>query len=165
MDDGDAGEWAPIKQVAADLGISIDTVRRRIQRGDLAARREDTPQGYRWLVRLDAPPNPPELPRTRAASSHESGVMLVDDRRDELIATLRDELASRVREVAELHEVILAQAKALELRAAIAPTPSQARQEGLAATIAEQPSNESNEASSRERRSGIVGWWDRVMGR
>ncbi len=48
--------WLTLKEAAQQLGVSEDTVRRRVFRRLLPARREETPQGYRWLVRLDGAP-------------------------------------------------------------------------------------------------------------
>jgi hypothetical protein len=122
----DAQTWAPLAEVAAAYGVSVDTIRRRIRRKELAARREQTPQGFRWLAPLpESVPDAPGAPRTHETPAHGSGIVAADDGREELIAALRDELANRVREVAELHEVIRAQAKALEVRAAL-PASSEA---------------------------------------
>ena len=58
MVDGDGQErgqtWAPLAEVAAAYGVSIDTIRRRMKRGELEARRQQTPQGFKWLALLPA---------------------------------------------------------------------------------------------------------------
>src|SRR4051812_25693082 len=56
--EGRMGDWLPMAEAAKRLGVSADTVKRRIQRGELQAQREARPQGYRWIVELpdDAPP-------------------------------------------------------------------------------------------------------------
>jgi hypothetical protein len=41
-----------IKTAAERLGVSSDTIRRRLVRGELPGEREPTPQGYRWVVLL-----------------------------------------------------------------------------------------------------------------
>ena len=162
MEDAGAGAWAPIKQAAQVLGVSTDTVRRRMQRGELASRREDTPQGYRWLVRVDAPPSAPGSPQTREMPAHGSTVALIDDSRDELIAMLRDELTSRVREVAELHSVIIAQAKALESRStAIPPELAVTREDALGAT----KHVSLKDAPAEPSKTGFAAWWSRIFGR
>ncbi len=57
--DQDAGEhaevgtWVALKDAAVLLDISVDTVKRRMHRGELESRRETIPQGFRWLVRVD----------------------------------------------------------------------------------------------------------------
>ena len=45
-------QWVPIAEAAQQLGISIDTARRRVKRGELAAERRETPQGFAWWVCL-----------------------------------------------------------------------------------------------------------------
>src|SRR5688500_5676258 len=45
-------QWVPIAEAAQQLGISIDTARRRVKRGELAAERRETPQGFTWWVCL-----------------------------------------------------------------------------------------------------------------
>jgi hypothetical protein len=42
----------PIAEAARLLGVSVDTVKRRIAANQLPARREQRPQGYRWIVDL-----------------------------------------------------------------------------------------------------------------
>ena len=57
MERADAAvEWLTLKEAAQRLGVSEDTVRRRVFRRLLPAQQEETPQGYRWLVRLDGAP-------------------------------------------------------------------------------------------------------------
>jgi len=48
--------YVPLTEAAQWLGVSVDTVRRRIRTGELVAQREQRPQGYRWLVKLPEPP-------------------------------------------------------------------------------------------------------------
>ncbi len=48
-------EWVPIAEAARQLGVSIDTVRRRIKRDEIVAERRETPQGFVWWVCLDGP--------------------------------------------------------------------------------------------------------------
>lgn len=45
-------ESVTIKEAAARLGISADTVRRRLKRGELTGEKEETPQGYVWRIQL-----------------------------------------------------------------------------------------------------------------
>jgi len=49
-----ASEWVPIKEAAERLGISADTVRRRLKRGELTGKHEPTAQGFTWVVELPA---------------------------------------------------------------------------------------------------------------
>ncbi len=49
---GEQAEGLTIKQAAAQLGISADSVRRRIKSGALEAFRVPTAQGYEWRIAL-----------------------------------------------------------------------------------------------------------------
>ena len=42
--------YVPMREAAKQLGISVDTVRRRIRNGELHAQHEIRPQGFRWLI-------------------------------------------------------------------------------------------------------------------
>ena len=42
-----------IQEAAQRLGVSQDTVRRRIRKEELQARQTPTPQGFRWVVELE----------------------------------------------------------------------------------------------------------------
>lgn len=53
----DDRRWVPLVEAARQLGISVDTARRRIRRGDWptsATRQHSTPQGFTWEVDLGA---------------------------------------------------------------------------------------------------------------
>jgi hypothetical protein len=56
---GAAGEWHTIQTAAHALAVSVDTIKRRIRRGELPARQEPTTSGYRWLVYVSAAPAAP----------------------------------------------------------------------------------------------------------
>lgn len=56
--------WVTLKEAAALLKVSVNTVKRRMQRGELEGRQEPTSRGFRWLVRLDpVTTDPTESPR------------------------------------------------------------------------------------------------------
>jgi hypothetical protein len=110
------------------LGVSVDTIRRRMKRGELDTRREQTPQGFRWLIQLpdetlagevsiQAPQNPPG-----SSQASDRGAMVVSgpDPRDMLIETLQRELDLRNQEITRLHTVVERQAGAIEQIAAAA---------------------------------------------
>jgi len=67
----------PIAEAAAHLGVSAATVRRRLKRGELRARRRVLPGGYQLLVELEAPATAdaaaaapePDLERTEAETA------------------------------------------------------------------------------------------------
>ncbi len=88
-----------IRDAAERLGVSSDTIRRRLKAGELAGRQEPQgTQGYRWLVQL--PADPPAA--TPAVASGAPGMPtaaayeLADARaRIEGLARLIDEIASQ----------------------------------------------------------------------
>jgi len=89
-------EKVSVGEAARRLGISVDTVRRRISKGELLAHREPTPQGFRWEIELG--------PNDQPLNSHEGNNEL-------LVTILREELDARRREIEQLH-VLLGQAQA-----------------------------------------------------
>src|SRR5215204_7388230 len=54
MIDAPVGEWIPLQEAAERLNINIDTVRRRLKKGELQGRQQPTLRGYRWEVYLDS---------------------------------------------------------------------------------------------------------------
>jgi len=90
-------EKVSIGEAAHRLGVSTDTVRRRISRGELTAHKEPTPP-YRWEVELELKDQPLNGP---------------DSNLDALVTTLQaqvqaqaEELDARRREVQELHVLL-----------------------------------------------------------
>lgn len=129
----DDGRWGTVSEAAQALGVSVDTIRRRMKRGELETRREQTPQGFRWLIRL-----PDEAvvgaasrqalqnaPGESQASDHGAMVVAGPDPRDTLIEILQRELDLRNQEITRLHTVVERQAGAIEQIAA-ATLPAQA---------------------------------------
>ena len=49
-----------IKDAAAHLGVSENTIRRRLKSGKLQGEQEQTDQGYRWLILIDVEEEDPE---------------------------------------------------------------------------------------------------------
>lgn len=97
--------YAPIADVAQAYGVSVDTIRRRIRRGDLQGRKEQTAQGFRWLAAMPAPGE--TLP------GHEQAIAPALDS-TAMIETLQRELQVRNEEIARLHHLLEVQARALE---------------------------------------------------
>ena len=55
MTDDDDQRWGTLAEVADAYGVSVDTIRRRMKRGELETRRHQTPQGFKWLAVLPEP--------------------------------------------------------------------------------------------------------------
>lgn len=94
-------------QAAKRLGVSVDTIRRRVRSGELEAHKESTPQGFRWLVVL-----PSDAGARAARAADVTGVAGEADVLREMVGLLREQLDARTREVQELH-TLLAQARGL----------------------------------------------------
>ncbi|MDP9354403.1 MAG: hypothetical protein M3R02_03830 [Chloroflexota bacterium] len=125
----------PIKAAAGRLGVSPDTIRRRLKSGELAGQKEQTPQGFTWLVevpytiepppRPDASPEPPPAPPADSAPDQSTAPAAEVRRLEQLVEVLQTELEARRREVEQLHIVLSQQARALALPAPQeAPTPA-----------------------------------------
>jgi hypothetical protein len=125
---GTVGEWCSITDAAHQLGVSPDTVKRRIKRGELPTRKDQTQTGWRWLVYVAVVPAAP-ADGALTASAAPAGVAPpapapppADVRRLEqlvasqeaTIAEQRVELEARRREVQELH-LLLERAQRLAL--------------------------------------------------
>jgi len=94
-----------IAQAMRELGVSYDTIRRRIRKGELTGRRVRMRQGMVWLVEIpdapaDAPASDQDTPRTADMPSGEVAALREHN------AVLREQLAARTREVQELHVLL-----------------------------------------------------------
>jgi hypothetical protein len=107
---------ATMVEAAVILGVSPDTVKRRLQRGELKGHQEETPQGFRWIIELpdnSGPSNhssaaPADTPVT--AGTEETLRELVDVLKDE-VSELRQQLEAKDKQIEQLH-VLLQQARA-----------------------------------------------------
>jgi DNA-binding Lrp family transcriptional regulator len=121
--------YTPLAEVALAYGVSVDTVRRRLRRGETEGRKETTAQGFRCLAAI--PGHTRTVGEGAAVAERGAGAA-----RSELIATLQRELELRNREFARLHEVAERQAVALERAMSAQPQlPSQSSAEGGPAQI------------------------------
>jgi excisionase family DNA binding protein len=99
-----------VAQAAFQLGVSEDTVKRRIRRGELRGKQVSRPQGYVWLV---------ELPTTRhqdAGRSTDHGsngasarnttqhhdAVVEENRVDGLVAALQSQVVAQQRQIDNL---------------------------------------------------------------
>ena len=90
-----------IQEAAMRLGVSTETIRRRLHKRVLKGRQETTPQGFVWTVEL-----PEDL-----QGQPEHGDPYADLR--EMVATLKEELASKNSQIEQLHVLLQQQARAL----------------------------------------------------
>ncbi len=115
----------PVSEAADLLGVSTQTVKRRLKNGNLQGEQQSTPQGYIWLVDIPeddvATPNrigdtsidiPPDI--LKEVERLEGIVAILEkelDQRDHQIEIKDNQIEARGREVQELH-VLLQQAQA-----------------------------------------------------
>jgi DNA-binding transcriptional MocR family regulator len=81
-------------EAAHRLGVSVDTVKRRIQKGELKGHQQPRPQGFVWLVEMPEESNQPgsnptDTPVDTTVSTGELR------RLEEMVQFLKDELAAR----------------------------------------------------------------------
>ena len=112
-----------VLEASQRLGLTQDTVKRRLRKGALPGERLPRPQGYVWLVELANDDNP--MPEQGDDSVEQGGVNGVngtmpghgDDsvsnreitRLDEMVTMLREQLDVQNNQIRELH-VLLSQA-------------------------------------------------------
>ncbi len=158
-DNQDAGEhaeegtWVALRDAAAILGVSTDTVKRRMQRGELERRRETIPQGFRWLVRIN-PVISDVVGSPRSDETVSQGVALPSQSPD-VVAALLHELEVRNQEIARLHDIVAALTHAVEQRPVL--------------TAGTTPPTTSSEAPGSPRSEdqplhGLRTWWRRLWG-
>ena len=99
----------PIIEAANILGVSVDTIRRRISKGELKARKVPSPHGEIYMVEI------PDNNVVAASDSEEKKEETTSDAQTieamkKTISILQTELDARRREVQELH-VLLQQAQ------------------------------------------------------
>jgi len=86
-----------ISGAASHLGVSTETVRRRLRTGTLSGEKEKTAQGFRWVVNIpDTPPN----------NTPPLGEVTDDANGGPLVEILREELAEKNHQISELHRQI-----------------------------------------------------------
>lgn len=111
-------------EAAHRLGVSVDTVRRRLQKGELRGQQQPRPSGHIWLVELDEEVNQNSRLADRSADAEQGdhaclAACQADIRRlEEMVAMLQahiitqgSELEAKNQQISELH-VLLQQAQA-----------------------------------------------------
>ena len=97
--------WVPKEEAARLLGVSIDTVERKLKRGELNGKQDPRPRGWRWLVEIPqdvaaaetseaSASNPANAPADAHANEPEVLRELIDTVKDE-VAELRRQLQSQ----------------------------------------------------------------------
>jgi len=91
-------EKVSVGEAARRLGVSTDTIRRRIGKGELIAHQEPTPQGFRWEVELQLNDQP--------MNGYDSNLEALVTTLQAQVQTQGEELDARRREVQELHVLL-----------------------------------------------------------
>jgi len=141
-----------IRDAAERLGVSPDTIRRRMKKGELVGEKEPTPQGYEWRILLPVDEGNATMPEREPVPALHQGVgielELLRERLDELKSE-RDawrEQAQRSTEAERELRILLRQAQELALPA------KATRQDAPGAT--EEPSPISGDSQSAK---GLLG--------
>lgn len=99
-------EEVTIAEAAQRLGMSTDSVRRRISRGELKARKVNSSHGEMYLVEV-----PDDAPQSYTALQGKEEITQALETLRKAMSIMETELEARRREVQELH-VLLQQAQA-----------------------------------------------------
>ena len=93
-----------ISVAAGHLGVSTETVRRRLRTGTLLGAKEKTAQGFRWVVTIpDAPPN--NTPAPGEDTDNANGGALVVELKAR-VKNLEEQLTIRAGEIDQLHRLL-----------------------------------------------------------
>jgi septal ring factor EnvC (AmiA/AmiB activator) len=111
-------------EAAHQLGVSVDTVRRRLQKGELKGQQQPRPSGHIWLVELDEELDQNSRLADRSADAEQGDQARLAacqadiHRLEEMVAMLQahivtqgSELEAKNQQISELH-VLLQQAQA-----------------------------------------------------
>jgi hypothetical protein len=85
-------EWVSINEAAERLGVSEETIRRRIKRGELVRRKEPCDQGYVWQIEVERIPEEPETMVLERLPANGPGEVLEREQLRERVASLESEL-------------------------------------------------------------------------
>ena len=90
-------------EAARRLGVSVDTVERRLRRGELKGQQEQRGKGWRWLIEVPGDVAPAPAPATNgdapAVAPAENGLVAA---LQEQVKTLTQQLTVKDHQIAEL---------------------------------------------------------------
>jgi hypothetical protein len=145
----------PLDEAARRLGVHPATLRRRLHKGLARGVKQQTAQGYVWLVELEDEPAPTSAQANGYAAPMQGpthdGLAQEMARLSAHVEDLRDQLKAREREVGQLH-TLLAQANQRRLT------------DGQLVTDAEAaPPQPPNGAAQADQWPARRRWWQRLL--
>ncbi len=109
-----------IAEAAQRLGVSTDTVHRRLRKGELVGHQQPTPQGFTWMIEFAGGPRntngaaPASAPAEAPATAGEvQRLEKMVDMVEQQMETLREELSRKNTQIEQLHVLLQQQAVAL----------------------------------------------------
>lgn len=117
----ESGTWATVHEAANALGVSVDAIRKRIQRGTIPHERHEDGRVY---VLLDKASTMQEAPSTSSSpvSDEDEDERPVRYRTEELVESLQDQIGFLRRELERKDAILLRMAERIpELEASAAP--------------------------------------------
>ena len=92
-------ELMNVAEAAQRLGVSTDTIKRRLKRGELQGQRQDTPQGFIWLVAI-----PESSYKVNGTADSSSDAMATESYT--MASAMADAMAKEVRRLEEMVEML-----------------------------------------------------------
>jgi excisionase family DNA binding protein len=164
--------WYTLAEAAPVLGVSVDTVRRRLKRGELESRQVHTQHGPTWEVCLGGVST--EYQDAAQGSANGAQGAAVDDAGAGMVqlVALVDRLQRENRDLAGQVGFLTAQLAAATDRLAVLEAPPHAKNGMLEPSAAVQAQEPSTEPSAKmaapgepgaDTSSGIRPWWKRWL--
>lgn len=157
-----------IREAAEHLGLSDNTIRRRLKDGQLRGEQEENAQGFRWHVLIDHEGDPPTQEPTQTANHEDAtvnqavnqpptrGDQAMIEHLEGEIEYLRDQLATTIRQAAaERERADVLQREALQRIVAL----SAGTHEAVERPVSETPSESESTGGEEHNDSGSI--WER----
>jgi len=82
-------------EAARRLGVSIDTVERRLKRGELQGQQEQRAKGWRWLIEVPGDGAPADAPSNNGVAPADAPALTIDAPAENgLVVVLQDQITS-----------------------------------------------------------------------
>jgi hypothetical protein len=146
-----------VQEAAEHLGTTVDAIRKRVQRGTIAHKKD--PDGRVWiLLDADRTKRDTDQDATGQRQDHEPTALI--SAKDETIATLREQLQAERQAHAEARRLLMA---ALERIPPQLEAPQEARESPQ--TVGDEPQRAEPRPDAPGAQEGVQRpWWRRVFG-